>query len=634
MWSPDSDPQDLLNPNTRVVIEWKGVKLELYDRRQRIVDRIRGVRQKDPSVLLRNIDGHAGPGDIFAIMGPVGSGKTTLLKVLAGKMKGKVYGSILVNGVERDARWSKVVAYIGFEAKHLTPELTVRECLDFVAKLCLPKQYEDVEKETRIQHILAVLGLTHIADTRVGSMGSDDDGISGGERRRLSIALELLREPKILFIDEPTSGLDATSANSLINFLHQLAIIDSLTILVSIQQPRVSIMTKFANILLLSDGQPVFTGDIDEALEYFESLGYFCSADDNPADMFLDIVAGRRPNRFQTHTPIELVAKWETMGPFSRLDYSAAKFRQMRREAVLFLSEENNKDSSEPPIPPDQVHYYSAWYIEFKQILAREHIVAMRTGNYLFTSLLITLMFGLYVSFVWFQMSTTEFEGVQDRVGLLAFVPRTVIFQSMNMVIGIKSRIRYERAASMYRGSTAFASVVVFHIPTTFAIGLLQIFMIYYITGLQTTQFTAFLTFIGFNYIHYLGFLALGVIGGSLSESFETGMILSTLGVMLFRLFSGQALNLRNMTPILSWLRYLSPSFYVVQGLSQNEFIGQTIAGEPGQIWLQMYALNMISTVWAAGGGLMYGVGAMVIAYFTFDYSTKSSLNLKTVNLG
>lgn len=629
-WAPDADPQDLLNPHTRAVLEWKDVTLQLKDERSPW-ERIRGTPKEPPRTLLKNIDGHVGPGDILAIMGPVGSGKTTLLKVLAGKMNGNVYGSILVNGLERDARWSKLMAYIGFEDKHVTPELTVRECLDFVAKLCLPKRYGAEEKEARIKHIMAVLGLSHIADSRVGLMGSNEDGISGGERRRLSIALELLRETKILFIDEPTSGLDATSANTLITFLHQLAIIDSLTIIITIQQPRVSILSKFTRILLLSGGSQIFNGDIDEALEYFdETLGYKCSPDDNPADMFMDIATGRKPSRFHNCTPAELVANWAEKGPVSRLGYSAAKFRQMKREANLFMAREDNE--SPPPVPPKKAGYYTAWYIEFRQIIVREHVIGMRTDNYLLSALLLSLVLGLYVGFVWFQMSKTEFEGVQDRVGLLAFIPRTIIFQSVNAVIGIKGRVRYERSASMYRCSTAFASAAIFHIPATLLIGLVHMVMVYYISGLRYTPFTAFLTFIGFNYIHYLGFLALGLIAGSLTETFETGMILSTLGAMLFRLFSGQALNIRNMTPILSWLRYLSPSFYVVQGLSQNEFVGQTLAGEPGEFWLQIYALDLISTVWAAGGGLMYCAGAMVIAYFTFDYCTRPKFYLKTRN--
>ncbi|KAL9317222.1 hypothetical protein ACSQ67_013739 [Phaseolus vulgaris] len=292
--SPENDPDDTLENGsddaeagatgkvTPVTISWRNINCSLSDK-----------SSKSVRFLLRNVSGEARPGRLLAIMGPSGSGKTTLLNVLAGQLTASprlhLSGVLEFNGKPASKNAYKF-AYVRQEDLFFS-QLTVRETLSLATELQLPDISSAEERDEFVNTLLFKLGLVSCADTNVGD--AKVRGISGGEKKRLSMACELLASPSVIFSDEPTtdnyqlchfayfvfkflcvlSGLDAFQAEKVMETLQQLAQ-DGHTVICSIHQPRGSVYSKFDDIILLTEGSLVYAGPArDEPLAYFSKFG-------------------------------------------------------------------------------------------------------------------------------------------------------------------------------------------------------------------------------------------------------------------------------------------------------------------------------------------------------------------------
>lgn len=238
--------------------------------------------------ILHNIIGCVKPGQVMAIMGASGAGKSTFLDILARKNKrGDVRGTTLVNGREvDDAEFKKVVGYVDQE-DCLMPTLTVYETVLYSALLRLPREMSLAAKKFRTLETMNELGIMGIKDMRIGDSGHRS--ISGGEKRRVSIACELVTSPSILFLDEPTSGLDAYNAFNVVDSLVSLARDYNRTVVFTIHQPRSNIVALFDHLLLLAQGRTVYSGEYGRCQEYFESIGHPCPPGFNIADFLIDL---------------------------------------------------------------------------------------------------------------------------------------------------------------------------------------------------------------------------------------------------------------------------------------------------------------------------------------------------------
>jgi ABC-type multidrug transport system ATPase subunit len=217
---------------------------------------------------LRDINLAAGPGSLIGIMGGSGAGKTTLLNVLAG-IETPSKGEVLINGVNIHTQKDQIQGVIGYVAQDdlLIEELTVYENLYYNAKLCFANLNEE-QLDQAVMNVLASLGLDHIKDIKVGNVLNKK--ISGGQRKRLNIALELIREPAVMFVDEPTSGLSSRDSENVIDLLKELSLKGKL-IFVVIHQPSSDIYKMFDKLFLLdTGGYPIYYGNPVEAITYFK----------------------------------------------------------------------------------------------------------------------------------------------------------------------------------------------------------------------------------------------------------------------------------------------------------------------------------------------------------------------------
>ncbi len=240
-------------------------------------------------VILDDVSLTVFPGEMVALMGPSGAGKTTLLEVLTGQRSPSA-GTVLVNGNDLHAQRQTFADRIGYVPQEdvMHRDLTVFEVLHYAARLRLPNDLPDSAVRDHVERLLDRMGLAHIRDTLIG--GENVRGVSGGQRKRVNIALELLTEPPLLFLDEPTSGLDATSTLEVLQVLRGLAD-EGKTIIMTIHQPRVEAFRLVDMLLLLAKGGKLayFGPGAPGAAEYFSARSPIKhKSDSNPADYALD----------------------------------------------------------------------------------------------------------------------------------------------------------------------------------------------------------------------------------------------------------------------------------------------------------------------------------------------------------
>jgi ABC-type multidrug transport system ATPase subunit len=246
-------------------------------------------------IILEPVTASFPPGKINVIMGPSGSGKTSLLRSLARKVKDRVStsyqisGNITLNGTPAtDDMIKSSISFVTQDDEALMPALTVRETLRFAAGIRLPSSMTKEQKRQRAEDLIIQMGLRQCADTMIGS--NLKRGISGGEKRRVSIAIQILADPLILLLDEPTSGLDVWTANSVLDVLRALAD-EGRTIIMTAHQCRSDAFKTFDNVLLLArGGSVVYTGAAGNILSHFSAQGFDCGVTTNPADFILDLI--------------------------------------------------------------------------------------------------------------------------------------------------------------------------------------------------------------------------------------------------------------------------------------------------------------------------------------------------------
>ncbi|KAL8918882.1 MAG: hypothetical protein Q9172_005240 [Xanthocarpia lactea] len=300
------------------------IKVTLHDYSLDIQKRNWRTRRPEKKTILKPVNTAFAPGLLNVIMGPSGSGKTSLLNLMADRLQDSlstIYetkGEMKFNNAVPSSEVIRsICSYVCQDDDALFPCLTVRENLQFAAALRLPTHLSKTQKRQRAESVLFKLGLRDCADTLVGD--NSVKGISGGEKRRVTIAIQILTDPQILLLDEPTSGLDAFTASSIMTVLRGLAE-EGRTLILTIHQARSDLFSHFGNLLLLArGGSPVFAGKGADMLPYFGSLGFRCPTTTNPADFALDLITVNLQQASKETATREkvrsLILNWDTSNP-------------------------------------------------------------------------------------------------------------------------------------------------------------------------------------------------------------------------------------------------------------------------------------------------------------------------------
>ncbi|KAJ9607414.1 hypothetical protein H2200_008487 [Cladophialophora chaetospira] len=259
---------------------WSDVAVTVEDR-----------KTKKPLQILDSCHGNIQAGNVVALMGPSGSGKTTLLNVLAHRtsaLKGKIQGNIMMNGQVVDGSAVRMVSTYVEQEDAMIGILTLRETIDFAARLSMNGEISKKERASRVQELIDAFGLQRQANTIVGTPLRK--GLSGGQKRRLSVASQLVTSPRLIFLDEPTSGLDSAASFECMKFIRQVAKQHNLIVIASIHQPSTTTFQLFDQLLLLSEGKTCYCGAVSDVQPYFERIGRPIPIHINPAEYLLDLV--------------------------------------------------------------------------------------------------------------------------------------------------------------------------------------------------------------------------------------------------------------------------------------------------------------------------------------------------------
>ncbi|TKY61080.1 ABC transporter G family member 19 [Spatholobus suberectus] len=248
-----------------------------------------GVWINKETYLLHDISGQAVKGEIMAIMGPSGAGKSTFLDALAGRIaKGSLEGSVRIDGKPVTTSYMKMVSSYVMQDDQLFPTLTVLETFMFAAEVRLPPSISRDEKKKRVYELLDKLGLQSATHTYIGDEGRR--GVSGGERRRVSIGIDIIHKPSLLFLDEPTSGLDSTSAYSVVEKVKDIARGGSI-VLMTIHQPSFRIQMLLDQITVLARGRLIYMGRPDAVQAHMSAFGRPVPDGENSIEYLLDVIS-------------------------------------------------------------------------------------------------------------------------------------------------------------------------------------------------------------------------------------------------------------------------------------------------------------------------------------------------------
>uniref|UniRef100_A0A672L464 ATP-binding cassette sub-family G member 2-like n=1 Tax=Sinocyclocheilus grahami TaxID=75366 RepID=A0A672L464_SINGR len=291
--------------------------------------------------------------------------------------------------------------------------LTVRENLCFSAALRLPKSICQLEKDEKVERLIQELGLSKVAGSWVGTQLIR--GVSGGERKRTSIGMELIFDPPVLFVDEPTTGLDASTANSVLMLLKRMAN-SGRTIILSIHQPRYSIYRLFDSLTLLVGGRMVYHGLAQDALDYFSQIGYTCEPHNNPADFFLDVINGESTavalNKLNNKLDEEQLSS-SLKGIEDRLveEYkNSSSYKQTKSELERIVQ---GQDYSTRP-KSRTITYSTSFCHQFNWVLRRTFKNLMLNPQTSFAQIGVMIFLALVVGAIFFGVKENS-SGIQNR---------------------------------------------------------------------------------------------------------------------------------------------------------------------------------------------------------------------------
>ncbi|KAI2608009.1 hypothetical protein GGR54DRAFT_392420 [Hypoxylon sp. NC1633] len=288
--------------------------------------------------ILQNVTGSIDRGSLTAIMGGSGAGKSTFVNVLMGKVT-NTGGTVMINNVPgKIKRYKKLIGYVPQDDVVL-PELTVFENILHSARIRLPRTWKDVDIKAHVDSVIDCLELSHVRNSLVGSVGKPV--ISGGQRKRVSIGMELAAAPMAIFLDEPTSGLDATAASSIMRTLKAIARL-GISVIVIIHQPRMEIFEMLDDLILLANGQIIYEGPETGVRQFFENVGFQFPAHSNFGDVVTDIVTGngRAYKPSGDISKDSLIANWAQ----SRQNAFIKEKHASVRSSKTYITENNSKN--------------------------------------------------------------------------------------------------------------------------------------------------------------------------------------------------------------------------------------------------------------------------------------------------
>ncbi|PLB40266.1 putative ABC transporter [Aspergillus candidus] len=556
---------------------------------------VKDRRTKQPRNLIDASSGTVQQGELVALMGPSGCGKTTLLNVLARRAASsgaKTTGSTTVNGTDIDNdTFGKITSYVEQEDA-LIGSLTVQETLKFAADLSLPGSVSKAQRIERIHTLLSAFGIQKQASTLVGT--PIRKGISGGQKRRVSVASQLITCPKILFLDEPTSGLDSTASYEVISYVKTLAVENNLLIIASIHQPSTTTFHLFNKLLLLSGGKTCYFGPVKDMPSYFTSIDQPIPSNTNPAEHLLDIVS----SDFGDETRVETIReKWTQSSQCAELTRYIAQKSGMPEKGGSAQGVDGD-DLSRPGVLAITLSLLHRLFIKsYRDVVAYGIRIVMYLG--------LAIMMGT----VWLRLHPEQ-DHIQPFINAIFFGSAFMSFMAVAYVPAFledRATFTKERANGLYGALPFTVSNFIIGLPFLFLISLLTSLLTYFLTNFQPTA-TAFFTYLMWLFLDLVAAESLVVLVTSLFPNFVIALALVAFANGLWMSVGGFLVSPTILNPFWKYVfHYIDYQAYVFQGMMINEFSNRiyTCAAD----CTCMYTTDLASECKIRGTGVLEAYG-------------------------
>ncbi|CAN8316822.1 unnamed protein product [Cochlearia groenlandica] len=528
-------------------------------------------------MLLNGVSGEAHEGEMMAVLGASGSGKSTLIDALANRIaKDSLKGSITLNGEVLESSLQKVISAYVMQDDLLFPMLTVEETLMFSAEFRLPRSLSKKKKKARVQALIDQLGLRSAAKTVIGDEGHR--GVSGGERRRVSIGIDIIHDPIILFLDEPTSGLDSTSAYMVIKVLQRIAQSGSIVIM-SIHQPSYRIMGLLDRLIFLSRGNTVYSGSPTNLPQFFSEFEHPIPENENKTEFALDLIRELENSAEGTKTLVEFHKQWRTKHASSYNNDNRNTNTSVTLKEAITASISRGKlvsgatNNSTTNLTPSFQTFANPFWIEMMVIGKRSILNSRRQPELFGMRLGAVMVTGIILATMFTKLDNSP-KGVQERLGFFAFAMSTTFYTCAEAIpVFLQERYIFmrETAYNAYRRSSYVLSQSIISIPSLIFLAASFAATTYFAVGLSGGA-SGFLFF-------FLTILA-SFWAGSSFVTFLSGVVSNVmLGFTVvvailayFLLFSGFFISRDRIPLYWIWFHYLSLVKYPYEGVLQNEF--------------------------------------------------------------
>ncbi|KAM4095378.1 hypothetical protein ACJW30_08G025300 [Castanea mollissima] len=581
--------------------------------------KIKGIPEKKLQ-LLSNVSGVFSPGVLTALVGSSGAGKTTLMDVLAGrKTGGYIEGEIKISGYPKEQRtFARISGYVEQNDIH-SPQVTVEESLWFSSSLRLPKEVSKEKKHEFVEEVMRLVELDTIRHALVGLPGSS--GLSTEQRKRLTIAVELVANPSIIFMDEPTSGLDARAAAIVMRTVRN-TVDTGRTVVCTIHQPSIDIFEAFDELLLMKRGGRVIYGGklgvrSQIMIDYFQGIngippihsGY------NPATWMLEVT---------TPTAEERIGE-----DFADIYRNSEQYRDV--EASI-------KQFSVPPTGSEPLKFPSTYsqdtFSQFKTCLWKQNLVYWRSPQYNAIRLFFTTISALLIGTVFWNIGLRR-STTQDLLLVMGALYSACLFLGVNNassvqpIVSIERTVFYrERAAGMYSPIAYAAAQGLVEVPyivvQTIIFGIITYFMI----NFQRTARKFFLylvfMFLTFTFFTFYGMMAIG-----LTPSQNLAAVISSAFYSIWNLLSGFLIPKPSIPPWWIWFYYICPVSWTLRGIISSQLgdVETKIVGAGFEGTVKEY----LEASLGFGPG-MVGVSVAVLIGFCLLFFLVFAISVKVLN--
>jgi ABC-type multidrug transport system ATPase subunit/ABC-type multidrug transport system permease subunit len=532
--------------------------------------------------ILHNISANFESGSLTAVLGPSGAGKSSFLRVLSGRYPGIVAEGAKFFLNSNPVHRGQLIKMSGFVNQQdiLFPTQTVEEAVSFSSHLKTSKSIPGYIKTQRIQSIISDMNLDRVRHNIIGSVMVR--GLSGGERRRVSLAVEMVAQANLLFLDEPTSGLDLLNAYSVMKLLYFYCKIHQRTIITSIHQPNSDVFQLIDNIIVLHQGSIVFNGKRDNLVPYFSKFDYYCPNYVNPVDFLFmtvfnniailqskDIEEGKEESK-QSKDSAQLSKNWAESKENIEINES--------------ITEKLKEKGSLPSEAETNVNDATAWE-QFFLLMKRAWKNQFRSTVLFRGKLYITIITAILIGLIFLQLGSDQ-KSINNRLGVIMFIVVNTVSQasviSLNAFSAEKIIFITETMANLYSVTPYYFSRVLIQLPFQIVFSLLKCLILYWLIGLQAVASKFFTFFATVILMEFVGG-ALGTLFSCLVAQIQVALLVIPLFLMPFTLFSGFYINLDSVTIWLRWLSYISPMKWGYIAMIKNEFEGLDLHCNDGQ---------------------------------------------------